>query len=60
MFEVLVRLPSMAGVYCRCCSEHLGGSGGLSKIIIVENEYGARQTIFKRKSAMMRCLMILS
>jgi len=50
----------MAGVYCRCCSEHLVGSGGLSKIIIVENEYGARQTIFKRKSAMMRCLMILS
>ena len=58
MVKVLVGLPCMLGVYCRCCLAHPGGSGRLTEIIIVDNEYGARQAIFERKSAVMRCLMI--
>jgi len=58
VYEVFVKLPCMLGVYCRCCSAHPGGSGGLREINIVDNEYGARQSIFERKSAVMKCLLI--
>jgi len=58
VYEVFVKLPCMLGVYCRCCSAHLGGSGGLTEINIVDNKYGARQSFFERKSAVMRCLLI--
>ena len=58
MFEVLVRLPCMVGVYCRCCLARPGGSGELTEIIIFNNKFGARQSIFERKSVVMRCLLI--
>jgi len=48
----------MVGVYCRCCLAHPGGSGELTEIIIFNNKYEARQSIFERKSAVMRCLLI--
>jgi len=58
MFEVLVRLPCKMGVYCRCCLAQPGGLGELTEIIIFNNEFRARQSIFERKSAVMRCLLI--
>ena len=58
MFEGLARLPCKMGVYCRCCLAQPGGSGELTEIIIFNNEFGARQSIFDRKSAVRRCLLI--
>ena len=42
MYEVLVELSGVLGVFSRCCLMHRGGSDGQSKICELESRYMAR------------------
>ena len=60
MYEVLVGLPGVLGVNRCFCLRHLGGSKGRSYIIVANIRFGAEQIIFKQKTAIMGCLVILN
>jgi hypothetical protein len=60
MYEVLVGLPGVLGVHWCSCLGHLGGSKGRSYVMVADIRFGAEQIIFKQKTAIMGCLVILN
>ena len=60
MYEVHVGLPGVSGVNWCSCLEHLGGSKGRSYVMVANIRFGAEQIIFKQKTAIMGCLVILN
>jgi len=60
MYEVLVGLPGVLGVNRCFCLRHLGGSKGRSYIMVANIRFGAEQIIFKQKTAIMGCSVILN
>jgi len=61
MYEVhIVGLPGVSGVNWCSCLTHLGGPGGRSYVMVADIRFGAEQIIFKQKTAIMGCLVILN
>jgi len=57
--EVLIGSPGVSRVNWRFCLRHLGGSKRRSCIMMADIRFGAEQITFKRKTAIMGCLVIL-
>jgi len=60
MSEVLIGLPGVSRVNWCFCLRHLGGSKRRSYIMMADIRFGAEQIIFKQKTAIMGCLVILN
>jgi len=60
MYEVPGGLPGVLMVNWCSCLTHLGGANGRSYIMVANIRFGAEQIIFKHKSAIMGCLLILN